>query len=369
MTDVPTDLPPLTVLGVESSCDETAIAVVRNGREILSNIVASQIDLHKKYGGVFPEMASRQHVLAISPVLTEALEQAGVTWDEVDAVAATYGPGLAGSLVVGLNFAKGTALARGLPFIGVNHLEGHIYSNWLVDAKRPNAPEPEFPALILIVSGGHTELVLMTGHAEYELLGRTLDDAAGEAFDKVGRLLGLPYPGGPHVQRAGEKGNAQAFDFPRSTPGEYDFSFSGLKTAVLREVEKFTPKGDPDDPRGPTVVRPLPVSNLAASFQGAVVGVLVERTIKAARQYEVKQVLLAGGVAANGPLRLTMQEAFMDTGIPVFYPPIILCTDNAAAIAGAAYWHLARGEQSPLSLEVVPNLRLVDDGRRTTDEG
>ncbi|HEX8683131.1 MAG TPA: tRNA (adenosine(37)-N6)-threonylcarbamoyltransferase complex transferase subunit TsaD [Ardenticatenaceae bacterium] len=364
-----TTLPELTVLGVESSCDETAIAVVRNGREILSNIVASQVDLHSKYGGVFPEMASRQHVLAISPVLTEALAQAGVTWGDIDAVAATYGPGLAGSLVVGLNFAKGVALAQGLPFIGINHLEGHIYSNWLADPKRPDAPEPQFPALILIVSGGHTELVLMTGHAEYQLLGRTLDDAAGEAFDKVGRLLGLPYPGGPHVQRAGEKGNPQAFDFPRSTPGEFDFSFSGLKTAVLREVEKFTPKGNPSDPRGPTMVRPLPVENLAASFQDAVVDVLVERTVRAAEQYDVKQVLLAGGVAANGPLRATTREAFEGGHVPVFYPPLILCTDNAAAIAGAAYWRLARGERSSLSLEVVPNLRLVDDeGRTTKDE-
>jgi N6-L-threonylcarbamoyladenine synthase len=350
----------LTILAVESSCDETAVAVVQNGRDILSNIVASQVDLHQQYGGVFPEMASRKHVLNITPVLEAALQQAGVTWEDIDAIAATYGPGLAGSLVVGLNFAKGLALGRGLPFIGINHLEGHIYSNWLADPKRQDVPQPRFPALILIVSGGHTELFLMPDHGRYELLGRTLDDAAGEAFDKVARMLGLPYPGGPPIQREATKGNPRAFEFPRSLPGEYDFSFSGLKTAVLREVEQFKPeKSGKNQKYGPAVVRPLPVANLAASFQQAVVDALVERMVKAAREFEVKQALIAGGVAANGPLRAQMKEALEPLHVPVFHPPIALCTDNAAAIAAAAYWRLMRGQRSPLSIEVAPSLKLV----------
>ena len=348
-----TNMQNLTILGIESSCDETAAAVVRNGREILSNVVASQVELHRKYGGVFPEMASRQHVKAITPVFQEALETAQVTWGEIDAVAATYGPGLAGSLVVGLNFAKGLALAQGLPFIGINHLEGHIYANWLVNQKQQEVPEAEFPALILIVSGGHTELFLMTNHGQYELLGRTLDDAAGEAFDKVARMLGLPYPGGPEIQKTATQGNAEAFRFPRSTPHEYDFSFSGLKTAVLREVEKHKRrqknKAEPVE---------LPVADLAASFQQAVVDVLVRRTLKAASAFDVKQVHIGGGVAANGPLRAQMRQALEAKGYPLFYPPLSLCTDNAAAIAGAAYWRLATGERSPWSLEIVPNLKL-----------
>ncbi len=350
----------LTILAVESSCDETAVAVVRNGRDILSNAVTSQIDLHRQYGGVFPEMASRRHVLTITAVLEQAFQAAGVGWGDIDAVAATYGPGLAGSLVVGLNFAKGLALARGLPFIGVNHLEGHIYSNWLADPKRREVPQPEFPSLILIVSGGHTELFLMSDHGTYELLGRTLDDAAGEAFDKVARMLDLPYPGGPPIQRTAEKGNPRAYEFPRSTPNEYDFSFSGLKTAVLREVERLKPdKKKVDERFGPAVVRPLPVADLAASFQQAVVDVLVERVVKAAQSFDVRQVLIAGGVAANVPLRDAMRVALVPQGIPVYYPPIALCTDNAAAIAAAGYWRLVRGQPSTLSLEVAPSLKLV----------
>ncbi len=350
----------LTVLAVESSCDETAVAIVRDGRTILSNVVASQIELHQKYGGVFPEMASRQHIRAITPTLEQALAQAEVGWEAIDAVAATYGPGLAGSLVVGLNFAKGLALARGLPFIGVNHLEGHIYSNWLTDPKRESVPQPRFPALILIVSGGHTELFLMSDHGRYELLGRTLDDAAGEAFDKVARLLDLPYPGGPPIQRTAAGGNARAFEFPRSLPNEYDFSFSGLKTAVLREVERLKPDpGKASSRFGPTVVRPVPVADLAASFQQAVVDVLVERVVKAARAFQAEQVLIAGGVAANGPLRDAMRVALVPLETPVFYPPIALCTDNAAAIAAAAYWRLVAGQQSGWSLEVAPSLKLM----------
>lgn len=336
-----------TVLAVESSCDETAVAVVRNGRQILSNVIATQIELHRRFGGVFPEMASRQHVLAITNVYDQAIVEAGLSWDEIDGVAATYGPGLAGSLLVGLNFAKGLALAHGKPFLGVNHLEGHIYSNWLTDGKR-EVPEPEFPALILIVSGGHTELFLMQGHGEYELLGQTLDDAAGEAFDKVARLLNLPYPGGPHLQKAAETGNPKAVAFPRSFPNDFDFSFSGIKTSVLREVEKIQQRGEE-----------LPVADLAASFQQAVVDTLVTRVAQAAEMFNVKQVLIAGGVAANKPLREAMYAKIMgEMGIPMYSPPIILCTDNAAAIGGAAYWRFVKGEESAWGLEIMPNLKL-----------
>lgn len=359
----------MNVLGVETSCDETAVAIVRDGRMILANIIASQVELHKRFGGVYPEMASRQHVLAITPVLDEAFATAHLVWSDVDAIAATHGPGLAGSLVVGLNFAKGLALARGLPFIGINHLEGHIYTGWLARnaEEEANVPYPEFPALILIVSGGHTELVLMRDHGEYELLGHTLDDAAGEAFDKVARLLGLPYPGGPHVQRVAAGGNPKAFDLPRAMlPGSYDFSFSGLKTAVLRIVEKYTSTESMGAAaaRPPIVMRELPVADLAASFQQAVVDVLVAKTRQAAEDFKVRQVLMVGGVAANGPLREQMAAAIGEMGITFHYPPPILCTDNAAATAGAAYYHLQRGQTSPLGLDVAPSLRLHGGGSR-----
>ncbi|MCZ7571017.1 MAG: tRNA (adenosine(37)-N6)-threonylcarbamoyltransferase complex transferase subunit TsaD [Ardenticatenaceae bacterium] len=359
----------MNVLGVETSCDETAVAIVRDGRSILANMIASQIELHKRFGGVYPELASRQHVLAITPALDQALAAAQFGWDQIDAIAATQGPGLAGSLVVGLNFAKGLALARGLPFIGINHLEGHIYTAWLVRNPEEEAgvPHPEFPALILIVSGGHTELVLMHGHGEYELLGHTLDDAAGEAFDKVARLLGLPYPGGPHVQRVAAAGNPNAFDLPRAMlPGSYDFSFSGLKTAVLRIVEKYTPTASMGAAatRSPTVMRELPVADLAASFQQAVVDVLVAKTRQAAEEFKVRQVLIVGGVAANAPLRQQMAVAIGELGVTFHYPAPVLCTDNAAATAAAAYYHLQRGETSSLGIDVAPSLRLQGAGSR-----
>jgi N6-L-threonylcarbamoyladenine synthase len=354
----------MNTLGVETSCDETAIAIVQDGRRVLSNVIASQIDLHARYGGVFPEMASRQHVLAITPVLQEALGAAGVGWGEIDGIAATYGPGLAGSLVVGLNFAKGLALARGLPFIGVNHLEGHIYSNWLARTPEEDAkvPYPEFPALVLIVSGGHTELILMRDHGQYELIGQTRDDAAGEAFDKVARLLGLPYPGGPPIQRVAAQGNPDAFELPRAMLNSgYDFSFSGLKTAVLRLVERYTPtesmgaaaKRDAAEAAG------LPVADIAASFQRALIEVLVAKTRLAAEAFQVRQVLVAGGVAANGPLREAMAAGLADLGVTFHYPPPILCTDNGAAIAAAGAWRLRAGQRSELGLDVVPNWRLV----------
>lgn len=328
------------ILGIETSCDETAAAVVENGTTILSNIIASQTDLHARYGGVFPEVASRKHIEVIHAVVEQAMRKAYLGFEDLDCIAVTRGPGLVGSLLIGVNVAKGLALARDIPLLGVNHIEGHIYSLWLTEA----AAEIEFPVLTLVVSGGHTDLYLMPDHLEYRHLGGTLDDAAGEAFDKVGRLLGLPYPGGPAIDRAATEGRASAFDFPRALLGEsYDFSFSGLKTAALREVQRF------DDQR-------LPVADLAASFQAAVVDVLVEKTARAAEEHDVKAVHIAGGVSANQALRREMAARLE---LPVRYPPLILCTDNAAMIAAAAHWHFIRGERDQLNLDVQPSLQLV----------
>ncbi len=336
------NLQPARILGIETSCDETAAAVVENGREILSSVVASQIDLHAKFGGVFPEVASRQHIRTIYPVIDEALQKANLSLADIEAIAVTRGPGLAGSLVVGMNAAKGMALGRQIPLIGINHLEGHIYSAWLfaADTPRPPAP-PEFPQMVLLVSGGHSELNLVSDHLQYMHLGGTLDDAAGEAFDKVARMLKLPYPGGPSIQKAAREGNSQAFTFPRSRlEGTWNFSFSGLKTAVLREVRALE-----------KVNRALPVANLAASFQEAVVDVLFDKTMRAARQFEVKSILVAGGVSANEALR----HAFTSqTEFPVHIPPLSLCTDNAAMIASAGYYHFCSGHIDPLDLDVLP---------------
>jgi N6-L-threonylcarbamoyladenine synthase len=328
------------ILGIESSCDETAAAVVLDGRIVASNVVASQVDLHAQYGGVYPEVASRAHVEAISTVVEQALGDARVTLDRIDAVAVTRGPGLVGSLLVGINFAKGLALAANKPLIGVNHLEGHIYSLWLTEPYR----EVTFPVLVLIVSGGHTSLILMTDHGQYQPLGATLDDAAGEAFDKVGRLLRLPFPGGPHIERAAADGNAMAFEFPRAkTDGDYDFSFSGLKTAVLRAATvppsqvKRDKEGDRAGDRQPMLRTDISVPDLAASFQRAAVNTLVEKTAKAAKDFKVTEIMLAGGVSANQLLRQTMRAK---TDLFVRYPPLSLCTDNAAMIAGAAFYRL-----------------------------
>jgi N6-L-threonylcarbamoyladenine synthase len=330
------------ILGIESSCDETAAAVVENGRVMLSNVIASQIDLHQKYGGVFPEVASRQHIRTIYAVIEEALQRAHMSLADIDAVAVTRGPGLAGSLVVGMNTAKGIAFGKNLPLIGVNHLEGHIYSAWVYPADTPHPPPtPEFPILALLVSGGHTELNLITDHLHYQRLGATLDDAAGEAFDKVARLIGLPYPGGPSIQKAALEGDQTAFAFPRSRmDGSWDFSFSGLKTAVLRVVRKLQ-----------EVNRILPVNDLAASFQAAAVDVLFSKTMKAAREFKVKEIVIAGGVSANRALR----DAFLDQEeFLVHIPPITLCTDNAAMIAAAGYYHFAAGHQDLFDLDVLP---------------
>jgi N6-L-threonylcarbamoyladenine synthase len=330
-------------LGIESSCDETAAAVVENGRSLLSNVVASQIDIHAKYGGVFPEVASRQHIRTIYAVVEEALQQAHLTLANLDAIAVTRGPGLAGSLVVGMNTAKGLALASGLPLIGVNHLEGHIYSSWVYRSDMPNPPPaPQFPLLALLVSGGHTELNLMTDHLTYQRLGATTDDAAGEAFDKVARLLSLPYPGGPAIQKAALDGNPKAFNFPRARlEGTGDFSFSGLKTAVLRVVRSFEETG-----------KRLPVEDLAASFQASVVDVLLTKTLKAAHHYKVHEILVAGGVSANKALR----EAFQaQTEFPVQIPALYLCTDNAAMIGSAGYFRHSKGIRDAFDLDVLPN--------------
>jgi N6-L-threonylcarbamoyladenine synthase len=345
-----------TILAIETSCDETAAAVIEDGQMIRSNVVASQIEIHRRYGGVFPEVASRQHILTIGPVIQDAITQAGVTWDDLDAVAVTYGPGLAGSLLVGVNAAKGIALALGRPLVGINHLEGHLYSNWLMTGSEP--PEPRFPALCLIASGGHTELVLVRGHLDYEVLGRTQDDAAGEVFDKVARLLGLGYPGGPAIEKAAERGDATAFDLPRARlRGTWDFSFSGLKTAVLRIVQRYADKiQTPADALDTPLPLPaLPVADLAASFQRAVVDALVEKTCQAAERYNVAEILLAGGVCANSLLR---HEMALRAQRPVRIPPFWLCTDNAAMIGAAAHYHLLAGRVDGLDLDILPSLRL-----------
>jgi N6-L-threonylcarbamoyladenine synthase len=340
--DKQSSFPPARVLGIETSCDETAASVVEDGRLILSNLVASQVDLHSQYGGIFPEVASRQHVRTIYPIIEGALQQAHLDLREVDAIAVTRGPGLPGSLVVGLNAAKGLALGSGLPMIGVNHLEAHIYSTWLYKADDSPQPEPQFPLLALIVSGGHSELVLMTEYLQYQRLGGTLDDAAGEAFDKVGRLLGLSYPGGPAIEQAAENGNPRAFDFPRAwLDGTWNFSFSGLKTAVMREVRRLEALGVT-----------LPVPDMAASFQAAVVDVLVGKTLKAAEALNARDILVAGGVSANLALRQAFQEK---APRPVRIPPIEVCTDNAAMIAGAGYYRFVQGQNDDLDMDVLPN--------------
>jgi N6-L-threonylcarbamoyladenine synthase len=368
----------MNILSIETSCDETSVALVRDGRHIRANVIASQIPLHQKYGGVVPELASRQHVVTIVPVLEEAIKRAGVDWPQVDAIAVTKGPGLSPALLVGVNAAKALAFARHKPLLGVNHMEGHIYSNWLIPesaaAGGDNPPEPQFPVLNLIVSGGHTELVLMTGHGEYQLLGKTIDDAAGEAFDKAARILGLGYPGGPAIQRAAEGGDPARFQLPRAwLKGTYDFSFSGLKTALLRKAQEYgvvTSKPAPwqkqeseaanghTSPAAavPIVERELPVADLAASFQAAVVDALVEKTVAAAAEYGVREVLVAGGVAANAALRSRLKERLP---IPFRYPPIVLCTDNAAMIAAAAHYRYADSVQSDLSMDIEPSARYV----------
>lgn len=340
----------MLILGIESSCDETGAAIVHNGRIVIANALASQADVHARYGGVVPEVAARQQVLAIVPVIETALAQAGVTWDAIDAVAATYGPGLAGPLLVGLTAAKTIAMARNIPFLGINHLEAHIYANWLQQPGE-SFEEPRFPLLALLVSGAHSELIILRDHGQYEMLGHTRDDAAGEAFDKVARLIGLRYPGGPSIQQAASQwptGKPLPLELPRAwIRGTYDFSFSGVKTAVMHLSRAAESRGESLD----TIA-------VAAAFQESVVDVLATKTVQAARELNVASVVLAGGVAANMPLRERLQRDLALRKIPFRYPPIAWCTDNAAMIAGTAYFHFVKGERSPLSLDVNPQLAL-----------
>jgi len=324
----------MKILGIETSCDETAAAVVEDGTGILSNQIASQVEIHARYGGIVPEVASRQHLLSVIPVIERAMTEAGVSWEDLSAIAVTVGPGLAGSLLVGVNVAKAIALSRGLPLIGVNHLEAHIYANWLGENSI------DFPVVCLIVSGGHSDLVLMKGHGDYVVLGRTRDDAAGEAFDKAARILGLGYPGGPAIEEASRQGTA-SIKLPRAwLKGSHDFSFSGVKTALLRLVEAGKVSS---------------VADAAASFQAAVVEVLVTKTVAVARERRAKKVLLSGGVASNSVLR---EQLVKHSPFPVLVPPPILCTDNAAMIAACGYYRLQAGRTDGLDLDVFPSLKL-----------
>jgi N6-L-threonylcarbamoyladenine synthase len=338
------------LLAIETSCDETGVAVVIGGRRIASNQVATQIALHAATGGIVPEVAARQQLRWVVPTIRAAMAEADLDWGDLDGVAVTYGPGLIGSLLVGVNVAKALSVAHDLPLIGVNHIEGHIYANWLTDAPmhEPLPPEPPFPLLCLVVSGGHSQLVLMSGHGRYALLGQTVDDAAGEAFDKVGRLLGLAYPGGPAISAAAE-GQRPVTRFPRArTAGRYDFSFSGLKTAVLREVAGYRERGEP-----------IPVDGLAAAFEEAVVDALATKTVAAAEEHAVAAVALGGGVAANRALRAALRERLAAIGVPLLVPPPAWCTDNGAMIGAAAGYRFDAGDRAGPALEAVPNLALA----------
>ena len=329
------------ILAIESSCDETAAAVVVNGRKVLSNIIFSQIDLHKLYGGVVPEIASRKHIEKINQVVTEALETAGMALEDMDAIAVTYGPGLVGALLVGVSAAKAISFASGIPLVGVHHIEGHISANYIEN------PDLEPPFACLVVSGGHTHLVLVKDYGEYEILGKTRDDAAGEAFDKVARAIGLGYPGGPKIDKLSCEGNPDAIAFPRGKVGgsDYDFSFSGLKSAVLNYLNGCKMKNEP-----------VNTADVAASFQKAVIDVLVDHAMHACKEYGFKKFAIAGGVASNAHLRAAMEEACRKRKIRFYHPSPILCTDNAAMIGAAAYYVYQKGVLSGLDLYAVPNL-------------
>ena len=357
----------LKVLGIETSCDETAVAVVEDGRTLRSNIITSQTNLHARYGGIVPEVASRQHLRDILPALEKSLEDSGLTLDQIDVVAATYGPGLAGSLITGLNTAKALSFSLGVPFIGVNHLEGHIYASWLT-SHRPDE-EPGFPLACLVASGGHTDLILMEGHGKYKLVGRTRDDAAGEAFDKAARVLGLGFPGGPEIQRVSQDATG-AETLPRAWMRDsLDFSFSGVKTALLHRAQAHglypaarpgTPSAeDSDSPMDSMAPSPEEeqrlVRELAAAFQESVVDVLTVKVARMAKSYKCKAVILGGGVTANARLR---EEAVKTSPLPVIIPPPVLCTDNGAMIASCAYYQHLRGDQFGLDLDVDPSLPL-----------
>lgn len=329
------------ILGIETSCDETAVAVVKDGREILANVVSSQIESHKRFGGVVPEVASRHHVEQITYIIEAAMEEAKISFEDIDAIAVTEGPGLVGALLIGVNAAKAIAFAQGIPLVGVHHIAGHIYANRLIK-------ELEFPLLSLVVSGGHTELIYMEKHGSYEVIGETRDDAVGEAYDKVARTLNLPYPGGPHIDRLAAQGEP-TIELPRAwlEADSYDFSFSGLKSAVINTLHNAKQRDE--------VIKD---EDLAASFQASVIEVLVTKTVKAAKEYKVKQVLLAGGVAANKGLRKALENAFADLPMDLIIPPLSLCTDNAAMIAAAGSIEFNKGRLSGLALNGNPGLDL-----------
>jgi N6-L-threonylcarbamoyladenine synthase len=334
----------INILAIETSCDETSAAVVQNGVNVLSNVISSQIDLHAKYGGVVPEIASRKHIEKISPVIKESLEEANLTLEEIDAIAVTYGPGLVGALLVGLSQAKAMAFALNKPLIGVHHIEGHISANYIEgDGFKP-------PFLCLVVSGGHTHLVVVSDYGEYEVIGKTRDDAIGEAFDKVARTIGLGYPGGPKIDKISKQGNANAIEFPKTylEKGSFDFSFSGIKSAVLNYVNQQKMKNES-----------IVVEDVAASFQRAVVEVLVDKTMLAAKQYKINKIALAGGVAANSMLRESMAKACADENFELHYPSLVYCTDNAAMIGCAGYYEFIKGKKDAMDLNAVPNLKLV----------
>ena len=331
------------ILAIESSCDETAAAVVKNGREVVSNVISSQIELHKLYGGVVPEIASRKHIEKINQVIEEALSDAKMTLDDIDAIGVTYGPGLVGALLVGVAEAKAIAYAKNLPLVGVHHIEGHILANFIENK------ELEPPFICLVVSGGHTHLVCVKDYGTYEIIGRTRDDAAGEAFDKVARAIGLGYPGGPKIENLSKEGNPEAIAFPRAKIEgfQYDFSFSGVKSAVLNYINGCQMKGE-------TYVE----ADIAASFQKAVIDVLVGNAMHAVKEYGLNKFAIAGGVASNGTLREAMREACEENGIEFYHPSPIFCTDNAAMIGVAAYYEYLSGTRHGWDLKAVPNLKL-----------
>lgn len=331
------------ILALETSCDETSAAVVADGTEVLSNIISSQIDVHRKFGGVVPEVASRKHLELINQVVGEALAVAGVGLEDLGAVAVTYGPGLVGALLVGVSAAKAIAYGLNIPLVGVNHLEGHIYANFLCE------PGLDFPLLCLVVSGGHTDLVYVARHGDCRVIGKTRDDAAGEAFDKVARVIGLGYPGGPMIDRLAREGNPKAVNLPRAylEEGSLDFSFSGLKSAVINTLQRAAQRGEE-----------INKADLAASFQEALIDVLVDKTFMAVKNTGVSTILLAGGVAANTRLRLAITERAAQNNCRVVAPPAVLCTDNAAMVACAGYYKLLRGVTAPLTLNAVPDLKL-----------
>jgi N6-L-threonylcarbamoyladenine synthase len=333
----------IIILAIETSCDETSVAIIKNGREILSNVIYTQIDIHKKFGGVVPEIASRKHIEKIDLIFAQSLEESGLNFKDLDAIAVTYGPGLVGALLVGMSYAKALAFGLGIPLIPVNHIDGHIAANYLA------FPDLKPPYIALIVSGGHTHIIDVLDYGEYKVLGRTRDDAVGEAFDKVARTLGFPYPGGPYIDKAAKDGNKEAINFPRTylEKGSFDFSFSGIKSSVLNYLNSMKMKGIE-----------VNTNDVAASFQEAVVDVLIEKIISASLKMNHKEIIIAGGVAANSSLRKRLKEEAKIHHLDVFYPPLSLCTDNAAMIGAAAYYQFKKGIFANLDLNSVPNLKL-----------